>query len=47
METDRKLRTLIKAIELGWDGPDSSMTMDQIIESKKISKLNDTGKIEA
>ena len=23
------------AIELGWDGPESSMTMDELIESKK------------
>ena len=31
------LKDLRKEIELGWNGPDSSMTMDQIIESKKKS----------
>ena len=29
------LEWLQKEIELGWDGPESTMTMDQIIESKK------------
>ena len=31
---EKQLRELRKEIELGWDGPDSSRSMDQIIESK-------------
>ena len=29
------IQNLREEIEEGWDGPDSSMTMDEIIESKK------------
>jgi len=29
------IQDLRREIQLGWDGPDSSMTMDEIIESKK------------
>ncbi|MBZ9730121.1 type II toxin-antitoxin system ParD family antitoxin [Salegentibacter sp. JZCK2] len=32
---EKVIQDLRKEIELGWDGPDSSMTLDQIIESKK------------
>ncbi|SKB55437.1 antitoxin ParD1/3/4 [Salegentibacter holothuriorum] len=35
---EKVIQDLRKEIELGWDGPDSSMTMDQIIESKKKSR---------
>lgn len=34
---EKVIQDLRKEIELGWDGPDSSMTMDQIIESRKKS----------
>jgi antitoxin ParD1/3/4 len=34
---EKVIQDLRKEIELGWDGPDSSMSMDQIIESKKKS----------
>ena len=34
---EKVIKDLRKEIELGWDGPNSSMTMDQIIESKKKS----------
>ena len=34
---------LREEIELGWDGPDSSMTMDEIIEAKEKSKCKDSG----
>lgn len=30
---------LREEIDMGWDGPDSSLTMDQIIESKEKSKF--------
>jgi len=29
------------AIELGWNGPDSSLTMDKIIEAKKKTNSDD------
>lgn len=32
---DKVIQDLRKEIELGWDGRDSSMTMDQIIESRR------------
>ena len=32
---EKVIQDLRKEIELGWDGPDSTMTMDQIIEAKK------------
>ncbi|MEX0998321.1 MAG: type II toxin-antitoxin system ParD family antitoxin [Flavobacteriaceae bacterium] len=32
---DKIIQDLRKEIEKGWDGPDSSMTLEQIIESKK------------
>lgn len=32
---DKIIQDLRKDIEKGWDGPDSSMTLEQIIESKK------------
>lgn len=32
---EKVIQDLRKEIESGWEGPDSSMTMDQIIESKK------------
>ena len=35
---EKVIQDLRKEIELGWDGPDSSMTMDQIIEVKRTSK---------
>ena len=31
---------LTEEIELGWDGPDSSMTMDEIIEAKRSRNRN-------
>lgn len=34
---EKVIQDLRKEIELGWDGPDGSMTMDQIIESKRKS----------
>jgi len=34
---EKVIQDLRKEIELGWDGPDSSMTMDQIIAFKKKS----------
>lgn len=32
---NKVIQDLRKEIELGWDGPDSAMTMDEIIESGK------------
>lgn len=32
---EKVIQDLRKEIELGWDGPESSMSMDQIIESKR------------
>jgi len=32
---DKVIQDLKKDIEKGWNGPDSSMTLEQIIESKK------------
>ncbi len=32
---EKVIQDLRKEIELGWEGENSSMTMDQIIESKK------------
>ena len=34
---ERAIEDLRKEIALGWDGPDSAMTMDEIIESLKKS----------
>lgn len=33
---------LKEEIELGWDGPDSSLTMDEIIEHKKKPNQDDS-----
>lgn len=32
---EKVIKDLRREIELGWDGPDSSLTMDQIIDSRK------------
>lgn len=34
---EKVIKDLRREIELGWDGPDSYLTMDQIIESRKKS----------
>ncbi|WP_286814479.1 MULTISPECIES: type II toxin-antitoxin system ParD family antitoxin [Maribacter] len=34
---EKVIRDLRKEIEKGWDGPDSNLSMSQIIASKKIS----------
>jgi len=34
---EKVIQDLRKEIELGWDGPESRQTMDQIIEAKKNS----------
>ena len=34
---EKVIQELKKEIELGWEGPDSSMTMDEIIEARKKS----------
>lgn len=34
---EKVIKDLRREIELGWDGPDSSLTMDQIIDSRKKS----------
>lgn len=34
---EKVIQDLRKEIELGWDGPDSSVSMEQIIESRKKS----------
>ena len=34
---DKVIAELRKEIEKGWDGPDSSMTMDEIIRAKQHS----------
>ena len=34
---DKVIADLRKEIEKGWDGPDSSMTMDEIIRAKQNS----------
>ncbi len=37
---EKVIQDLRREIEKGWDGPSSTMTMDEIIESKK-KQLND------
>ncbi|WP_167596479.1 type II toxin-antitoxin system ParD family antitoxin [Leeuwenhoekiella sp. ZYFB001] len=32
---EKVIQDLRKEIELGWNGPDSSMTLDELIEAKK------------
>ncbi|MFO7721201.1 MAG: type II toxin-antitoxin system ParD family antitoxin [Gillisia sp.] len=34
---EKVIKDLRREIELGWEGPDSSLTMDQIIDSRKKS----------
>lgn len=34
---EKVIRDLRREIELGWDGPESTMSMEEIIESKKKS----------
>ena len=34
---EKVIKDLRREIKLGWDGPDSPMTLDQIIESKEKS----------
>ncbi|MFN4763482.1 type II toxin-antitoxin system ParD family antitoxin [Gillisia sp. Q332] len=34
---EKVIQDLRREIEMGWDGPDSSLTMDQIIETRKKS----------